>query len=133
MWYPSHTPKIGWREVKPGLCFTGMCLNGSCKAKNDMVVVNKGFYEKSGGVCNVNTEVYRLNCPICDQGIDTKILQGIGLNECKVTIEAMRKTESGKKKHRYEIEAKEFFYAYSLNEKGKVRYMYIEITVKPLK
>ena len=121
-----------WRKVKPGLCFTGVCLNTSCKAKNDIVVVNRGFLEERKGICVVNIVMHQLNCPMCDKEIDTSILQGIGLYKCKATVEAMRKTESGKKKHRYEIEAKDFVFAYSLNEKGRVKYMYIEITVKPL-
>ena len=124
--------RLGWRKVESGLCFTGVCLNTSCKAKNDIVAVNKGFLEERKGICVVNIVMHQLNCPMCDKEIDTSILQGIGLYKCKATVEAMRKTVSGKKKHRYEIEAKDFVFAYSLNEKGRVKYMYIEITVKPL-
>ena len=32
----------------------------------------------------------------------------------------------------YEIKSKEFMWAYSLNDKGKITYDYIVITVKPL-
>lgn len=121
---------ITWREVKPGICFVGVCVENDCKARNDIVVINRGFNEY-GFV--LNYVVHHLNCPKCEKEINTKILQGIGLYKCKATIETMRKLKDGKKQeNKYDIESKEFVWAYSLNDKGKITYQYIAIKVKPL-
>ena len=77
---------ITWREVKPGICFVGVCVENDCKARNDIVVINRGFNEY-GFV--LNYVVHHLNCPKCEKEINTKILQGIGLYKCIATIETM--------------------------------------------
>ena len=123
---------IKWRIVEPGLCFIGVCLEEGCSAKNDLVVVNKGFNKEKAGTFVLNVEVHRLNCPMCKKKIDTKIIQGIGLYQCKAKVETMRKIGDKEETNIYDIESKEFEWTYSLNDKGKVTYQFIEITIKPL-
>ncbi|KAI6658027.1 hypothetical protein LOD99_15741 [Oopsacas minuta] len=121
-----------WRKVLPGICFVGICLEKGCKASGDLVVVNKEFYKDKAGCCVANVEIHRLNCPICKEQIDTKSLMGVGLYKCKAIVETMHKTGEKEKKHKYEIKSEDFLYAYSVNDKGKIKYQYIEIIIKPL-
>ena len=121
-----------WRTVEPGLCFIGVCLEKGCVANNDLVVVNKGFKTEFAGIFLLNIEIHHLICPMCKKEIDTERIQGIGLNKCKATVETMRKIKDKKQTNIYDIKSKEFIWAYSLNDKGKITYQYIKITVKPL-
>ena len=126
------TSTIEWRFVEPGLCLIGVCVEKGCEAYNDLVVVNKGFNKEKSGEFVLNVEVHRLNCPICKEKISTKKLQGIGIDQCKAKVETRRTVKEKELINTYEIESKEFMWAYSLNDKGKIKYDYIVITVKPL-
>ena len=72
--FSSAAPE--WRNVAPGINILGTCRNRFCRAKYDVVIVQKGFYESTGGTCRLDNEITQLECPMCEQRLDKNGVQG---------------------------------------------------------
>lgn len=57
-----------WRIARPGICIEGTCLNRSCKAYRQLVIINIGIKEFS-----LLTESYKISkCPECSGYVEPK-------------------------------------------------------------
>lgn len=75
-----------WRNIAEGINFQGICRNSSCKANNEFVMIQKGFYDSTDGTCKLNYGVTRLECPACKQTLDKNEVHGIGVYKAKLQV-----------------------------------------------
>ena len=117
-----------WLTVTPGINFEGTCKNRFCKAKNEIVIIQKGFYDSTGGTCVLNYEITQLECPICKQALDKNEINGVGVYEGKLQVKSKTR---GSREVVVNIEARDkFLYAGCMDNKDKVDYEYITLIVK---
>ena len=78
-----------WRIAKPGLCLEGRCSNSSCKAFNNMVIMNIGLpiVYQLGMIGQKPT-----NCPICNQYVKPITC---GFNNCEWRYIGLKETKNG--------------------------------------
>ena len=117
-----------WLTVTPGINFEGTCKNRFCKAKNQIVIIQKGFYDSTGGTCMLNSEITQLECPMCKQALDKNEVNGVGVYEAKLEVKSKIEGSSVKV---VKIEARDkFLYAGCMDDSDKVTYEYIILIVK---
>ena len=119
-----------WRHVFDGLNFEGTCRTRACVANKKSVMVRKGFYESTGGMCMLNYEITQLECPMCENKLDKGNINGVGIYKCKLEVKAKRKRQD---EIRFEMESTDKFrFAQSLDEDDKIDYEYIILKVQRL-
>ena len=117
-----------WLTVTPGINFEGTCKYRSCKAKNEIVIIQKGFYDSTGGTCMLNSEITQLECPMCKQELNKNEVNGVGVYEGKLEVKSKIEGSSVKV---VKIEARDkFLYAGCMDDSDKVTYEYITLIVK---
>lgn len=126
--FSSSAPE--WRKVNSGLNFEGTCKQVGCAAMNRTVIVNKRFYESTGGQCMLNFEISKLECPMCNVKLNKKEVLGVGIYKCKLTVKC--KPED-KDEISYDImSVDKYQYAGCIGKKDKIKYEYIMLLVKKL-
>ena len=91
-------------------------------------MIQRGFYDSTGGTCMLNYEITQLECPMCKQALNQDEIHGIGLYKAKLEIKSKTR---GSKEIVVNIEAKEkFLYAGCMDDRDKVNYEYIILIVK---
>ena len=119
-----------WRYVDAGLNFEGTCKTRACVANKKAVLVPKGFYESTGGMCMLNYEITQLECPMCENKLDKGNISGVGIYKCKLEVKAKREHQD---EIRFEMESTDKFrFAQSLDEDDKIGYEYITLKVQRL-
>lgn len=67
-----------WRTVRPGISFSGICMNMKCEAYNDEVISNNEF-----GVFDINRQLGLIICPMCEEVISYRRNCGFYMAEWK--------------------------------------------------
>ena len=117
-----------WLTLAPGINFEGTCRNIFCQAENRTVVIQRGFYDSTGGTCMLNYEITQLECPMCKHRLNKKDINGVGVYEAKLEVKS--KASEGREVV-VNIEAKDkFLYAGCMDDNDKVDYDYIILIVK---
>ena len=68
-----------WLTLASGINFEGTCRNIFCQAENRTVVIQRGFYDSTTGICMLNYEITQLECPMCKQTLDKNGVNGVGV------------------------------------------------------
>ena len=124
----SKTGGPVWLTLSHGINFQGTCRNRFCQAENEIVVIQRGFYDSTGGTCMLNCEITQLECPICKQTLDKDEVNGVGVYKAKLEVKSKTR---GSKEVIVNIEARDkFLYAGCMDDNDKVDYEYIILIVK---
>ena len=117
-----------WLTLAPGVNFEGTCRNGSCQRENSIVVIQRGFYDSTGGTCMLNYEIAQLECPVCEQTLDKNDVNGVGVFKGKLQVKSKTR---GSEEVVVNIEARDkFLYAGCMDDDDKVDYEYIILKVE---
>ena len=116
-----------WKIIVQGINFKGTCRNKSCQAKNKNVIIQRGFYDSTGGTCMLNYEITQLECPMCRQTLDKDEIHGVGVYKAKLQVKSKAR---GSNEAVVNIEARDkFLYAGCMDERDKVDYEYVILIV----
>ena len=127
----SHSGGPGWLTIDRGVNFKGTCKYKSCKAKNETVIIQRGFYKESGGICMLNYEITQLKCPMCKHTLDKNNVHGVGVYKAKLEVKSK---EEGNNEVVVNIEARDkFLYAGCMDDGDKVDYEYVILKVTRFK
>ena len=117
-----------WLTVAPGINFKGTCRGRFCQAGNRTVMIQRGFYDSTGGTCMLNYEITLLECPMCKQRLDKKDINGVGVYNAKLEVKSKAREDI---EVVVNIEAKDkFLYAGCMDDNDKVDYEDILLIVK---
>ena len=116
-----------WLTLAPGINFEGTCRNIFCQAGNRTVMIQRGFYDSTGGMCMLNCEITQLECPMCKQTLDKKDINGVGVFKAKLEVKSKTR---GSREVVVNIEARDkYLYAGCMDDRDKVDYEYIVLKV----
>jgi hypothetical protein len=90
--YPPVGPgSPPWRQVSPGLCLEGVCVNVQCDAFEHKVVMNQGT-----GKFNVvtNSKITTSRCPLCDTTVSPTIC---AFYQCSWRLSGVKYDDSNEK------------------------------------
>ena len=117
-----------WSGIYPGINFDGTCKNRFCLANNEFVSIPRGFYDSTGGTCMLNYEITKLKCPVCRLTLDKNEVNAVGVFKAKLQVKSKKR---GNNEVVVNIKAKgKFLAANCMDDKGKVDYEYVILTVK---
>ena len=119
-----------WRRVSKGINFLGKCKFKDCKASNQFVYVQKGFYKETGGTCYLHFHLTELECPMCKFKLKKQNIHGIGIYLCQLELK-YKQVDVDEVCYTIKSEDK-FQLAHCINEDDKLEYEYIVLKVKPL-
>ena len=119
-----------WRRVSKGINFLGKCKFKDCKASNQFVYVQKGFYKETGGTCYLHFHLTQLECPMCKFKLEKQDIHGIGIYLCQLELK-YKQVDVDEVCYTIKSEDK-FQLAHCINEDDKLEYEYIVLKVKPL-
>ena len=118
---------LGRLTIARGINFQGTCRNRFCQAKNEIVSIQRGFYDSTGGTCMLNYEITQLECPMCKQTLDKDEINGVGVYKAKLQVKSK---EEGSIEAVVNIEARDkFLYAGCMDDRDKVEYEYVILKV----
>ena len=124
----SVNPKL--RLVKPGLNFTAKCNEPTCVANGKNVCIAKGFYEDSNGQCHLNTEINRMECPMCGTFVGSDSVEGLAILKCRLDVKVMIKEQD---EFSYSIQSSDrIMFSESIKDMHEDYVEYIVLVVKPL-
>ena len=127
----THSGGHGRLTIDRGINFEGTCKYKSCKAKNETVIIQRGFYKESGGICMLNYEITQLKCPMCKHTLDKNEVHGVGVYKAKLEVKSK---EEGSNEVVVNIEARDkFLYAGCMDDRDKVDYEYVILKVTRFK
>ena len=117
-----------WLAISRGINFQGNCRNRYCQAENKLVMIQKGFYDSTGGLCMLNHEILHLECPMCKQTLDKREVHVVGVYKAKLQIKC--KPRSGSEVI-VSISARDkFLCAGCLHDRTRLDFEYIILVVK---
>ena len=124
-----------WKSLGKGLNFRGTCRTPRCPASNQIVYVRKGFYPACGdnteGFCNLSKEIFRMECPMCEECLQVQDICGLSIRKCSLRIKGR---VVGMDEYELTVESRGHCYkrALSMCDNSKRVYNYLELTVTPL-
>eukprot|EP00800_Vazella_pourtalesii_P016745 TRINITY_DN489_c0_g1_i4.p1 TRINITY_DN489_c0_g1~~TRINITY_DN489_c0_g1_i4.p1 ORF type:complete len:245 (-),score=34.25 TRINITY_DN489_c0_g1_i4:70-804(-) len=117
-----------WLTLAPGINFEGTCRGRFCQAENRTVVIQRGFYDSTGGTCMLNYEIIQLECPMCKQTLDKDEINGVGVYKAKLEVKSKAREDI---EVVVNIEARDkYLYAGCMDDNDKVDYEYIILKIK---
>eukprot|EP00800_Vazella_pourtalesii_P017486 TRINITY_DN5350_c0_g1_i1.p1 TRINITY_DN5350_c0_g1~~TRINITY_DN5350_c0_g1_i1.p1 ORF type:complete len:250 (-),score=47.37 TRINITY_DN5350_c0_g1_i1:257-1006(-) len=120
-----------WLSITRGINFQGNCRNRFCKAVNKLVMIRRGFYRSTRGMCMFNSEITKLKCPECKQTLDKDEIHGVGVYKARLQAKCKPR---GKSEIVVDIEARDrFLCAECLHDRNRLDYEYIILIVKRIK
>ena len=116
-----------WRYVAEGVNFRGICRNSSCRAGNDVVIIQRGLYNSTGGTCTFTYEITKLECPMCKQLLNKKDVSGVGVYNARLQIKS--KTYNGSEVVEDIVARDKSLFARGMERVNLLDYEYIVLTV----
>ena len=118
---------LGRLTIARGINFQGSCRNRFCKAENEIVIIQRGFYDSTGGTCMLNYEITQLECPMCKQTLDNDEIHGVGVYKAKLQVKSKVR---GSNEAVVNIEARDkYLYAGCMDHRDKVDYEYVILII----
>jgi len=72
-----------WRIADPGLCYEGKCLDSTCRAFSESVIISKGY-----GEFNVAVDQNNSLCPLCKNKCGN--VNTLAFNNCKWSVDGRK-------------------------------------------
>ena len=84
---------VDWREqhlqVLPGVNILAICKNYECSMYLENVICPKGLYPERNGYCSMDSEIFKIKCPVCKKRIPPDRSIGIGFFRCAFKVSYM--------------------------------------------
>ena len=121
-----------WLGIARGINFQGNCRNRFCQAENKLVMIQKGFYTSTRGMCLLNYEITHLKCPICKHTLDKNEVHVVGVYKAKLQIQYKLRGKSDNVA--LNLEARDSFLCAGCSyDRTRLDFEYVILTVKRFK
>ena len=125
---------VDWREqhlqVVPGVNFLATCKNYECSMYLENVICPKGLYLERNGYCSMDSEIFKIKCPVCRKRISPDRSIGIGFFRCAFKVSYMLRAS----KHRsVEMRATgETLMLAKCSKPNDEMFLYLELRLSPI-
>ena len=129
-----NTITVDWREqhlqVVPGVNFLATCKNYECSMYLENVICPKGLYPERNGYCSMDSEIFKIKCPVCRKRISPDRSIGIGFFRCTFKVSYMLRAS----KHRsVEMRATgETLMLAKCSKPNDEMFLYLELRLSPI-
>ena len=125
---------VNWREqqlqVVPGVNFLATCENNECPMYLKNVICPKGLYPERKGYCSMDSEIFKIKCPVCKKRIFPDRSFGIGFFRCAFKVSYMlRASQQRSVEMRATGDTLVFAECSKPNDE---MFLYLELTITPI-